>query len=73
MVFWYRKTMQDEKVEFSKFRAFFWPIYSYELKKLIPMLLLFFFILFNYTVLRDTKDTLIVTAPNSGAEAIPFL
>jgi AAA family ATP:ADP antiporter len=65
--------MQEEKVNFSKFRAFFWPIYSYELKKLIPMLLLFFFILFNYTVLRDTKDTLIITAPNSGAEAIPFL
>ena len=58
---------------FGKLRAFFWPVYSYELKKLIPMFLLFFFILFNYTVLRDTKDTLIVTAPNSGAEAIPFL
>lgn len=37
------------------------------------MFLLFFFISFNYTVLRDTKDTLIVTAPGSGAEAIPFL
>ncbi len=59
--------------EFGKLRGFFWPVYSYELKKLIPMFLLFFFILFNYTVLRDTKDTLIVTAPNSGAEAIPFL
>lgn len=65
--------MTDEERPFSKTRAFFWPIYSYELKKLIPMLLLFFFILFNYTVLRDTKDTLIVTAPDSGAEAIPFL
>lgn len=63
----------QEKREFGKLRSFFWPIYSYELKKLIPMLLLFFFILFNYTVLRDTKDTLIMTAPNSGAEAIPFL
>lgn len=37
------------------------------------MLLLFFFINFNYTILRDTKDALIVTAPGSGAEAIPFL
>jgi|JI9StandDraft_1071089.scaffolds.fasta_scaffold08426_3 AAA family ATP:ADP antiporter len=62
-----------EQPSFGKLRSFFWPIYSYELKKLVPMLLLFFFILFNYTVLRDTKDTLIVTAPNSGAEAIPFL
>ncbi len=37
------------------------------------MLFLFFFINFNYTILRDTKDALIVTAPGSGAEAIPFL
>jgi len=64
---------QPKTAEFSKWRAFLWPIHSHELKKLIPMLLLFFFILFNYTVLRDTKDTLIVTAKGSGAEAIPFL
>lgn len=37
------------------------------------MLLMFFFISFNYTVLRDTKDALVVTAPGSGAEAIPFI
>ncbi|NBO23920.1 MAG: NTP/NDP exchange transporter [Chlamydiae bacterium] len=64
---------QPNTQEFSKWRAFLWPIHRHELKKLIPMLLLFFFILFNYTVLRDTKDTLIVTAKGSGAEAIPFL
>ena len=34
---------------------------------------MFFFILFNYTILRDTKDVLVVTAPGSGAEIIPFL
>jgi AAA family ATP:ADP antiporter len=45
----------------------------WELKKFIPMALLFFFINFNYTILRDTKDALIVTAQGSGAEAIPFL
>ena len=32
-----------------------------------------FSILFNYTILRDTKDVLVVTAPGSGAEIIPFL
>ena len=66
-------TKTQEPPPFGKWRAFFWPIHTYELKKLLPMLFLFFFILFNYTVLRDTKDTLIVTAPGSGAEAIPFL
>jgi AAA family ATP:ADP antiporter len=30
-------------------------------------------VLFNYTILRDTKDVLVVTAPGSGAEIIPFL
>jgi len=34
---------------------------------------MFFFILFSYTILRDTKDVLVVTAPKSGAEIIPFL
>jgi AAA family ATP:ADP antiporter len=59
--------------EFGKWRSFFWPVHGFELKKLLPMFFLFFFINFNYTVLRDTKDALIVTAPGSGAEAIPFL
>lgn len=35
--------------------------------------MMFFCILFNYTVLRDTKDVLMVTAPKSGAEVIPFI
>ena len=34
---------------------------------------MFFFILFNYTILRDTKDVLMVTAKKSGAEVIPFI
>ena len=57
--------------EFGKWRSFFWPVHNFELKKLLPMFMLFFFINFNYTILRDTKDSLIVTS--SGAEAIPFL
>ena len=43
------------------------------MKKLLPLGAMFFFILFNYTILRDTKDVLVVTAPGSGAEIIPFL
>lgn len=64
---------QDTKQEFGKWRSFFWPIHNYELKKVLPMFLMFFCISFNYTILRDTKDTLVVTAPGSGAEAIPFI
>ena len=65
--------MSQTKAEFGKWRSFFWPVHNFELKKLLPMFFLFFFINFNYTILRDTKDALIVTAPGSGAEAIPFL
>ena len=64
---------QTTKAEFGKWRSFFWPVHNFELKKLLPMFFLFFFINFNYTILRDTKDALVVTAPGSGAEAIPFL
>jgi len=44
-----------------------------ELQKIIPLAIMFFCILFNYTILRDTKDVLVVTAPGGSAEAIPFL
>lgn len=43
------------------------------LKKVIPLGMMFFCILFNYTILRDTKDVLVVTAKGSSAEIIPFL
>lgn len=62
-----------DPAEFGKLRSLFWPIHSYELKKMAPMFFMFFCISFVYTIVRDTKDTLIVTAPGSGAEAIPFL
>ncbi len=64
---------KETKQEFGKWRSFFLPIHAFELKKVLPMFLMFFCISFNYTILRDTKDTLIVTAPGSGAEAIPFI
>jgi len=59
--------------EFSKARSLLWPIHSFELKKLLPMLVMFFCISFNYTILRDMKDTLVITAGGSGAEVLPFL
>ena len=64
---------QSQNTEFGKVRSLLWPIHNFELKKILPMFLMFFLISFNYTILRDTKDTLIVTAPGSGAETITFL
>lgn len=59
--------------EFTGLRAILWPIHNYEIKKFLPMGLMMFCILFNYTVLRDTKDALVVNAPGSGAEALAFI
>ena len=59
--------------EFTGLRAFFWPVHQRELKKFLPMFLLFFLIFFDYNVLRTMKDALVVTAKSSGAEVIPFI
>src|SRR5262245_8963754 len=63
----------DQKSEFSRWRLYLWPIHGRELKKLVPMLLIFFFVSFDYNVLRTMKDTIVMYAPASGAEVIPFL
>lgn len=59
--------------EFSGLRLYLWPIHNHELKKLIPMLIIFFLVSFDYNVLRTLKDTIVMYAPSSGAEVIPFL
>jgi AAA family ATP:ADP antiporter len=58
---------------FGRLRQLVWPVHGYELKKFLPMLLMFFFISLVYSLLRNTKDSLIVTAPGAGADLIPFL
>lgn len=55
----------------SNLRSVFWPIQAGEHNKLVPMFLMFFLIVINYTILRNMKDALNVTA--SGAKAIPFI
>jgi ATP:ADP antiporter, AAA family len=63
----------NQSPQFGKWRSLFWPIYAWELKKVIPFMMMFFFINFNYTILRDLKDAIVVTGKNSGAESIVFL
>ncbi len=62
---------QSTTQEFGKWRSRLWPVHAYELKKFIPMLLMFFLISFNYTVFRDCKDSIVV--PSCGAGALPFI
>ena len=49
----------------------FFPIYPKELPKFFSLSFMMFWIVFIFTMTRDTKDALIV--PNCGAEAIAFL
>lgn len=63
----------ESTAEFKGFRSFFWPIHRWELKKFLPMFFIYFLISFNYNSLRAYKDSMVVTASNSGAEAIPFI
>lgn len=65
--------MSHTAVKSGKLRRFLWPIHRHELKKLIPMLIMAFCIAFAYSVLRNMKDSLLVTAASSGAEVIPFV
>ncbi len=47
------------------------PIKKSEAMKFIPMTLMMFFILFNFSTLRPLKDSLVI--PNLGAEVISFV
>lgn len=57
----------------ARWRESLWPIEKYELKKILPLLFMKFFISFTYGVLTTMKDGFIVTAKGSGAEVIPIL
>lgn len=64
---------QQDSYTFSPIRAFLWPVKAFELKKFLPLFLMAFFIGFNYNILRNMKDALLITAASSGAEVIPFI
>lgn len=64
---------QSNTPEFSKIRSLLWPIYNFEMKKFVPLAIIMFCVLGNYTIMRDTKDSLIATAAGAGPEAIPYL
>lgn len=57
----------------ARWRQRLWPIHGYELKKILPLLFMKFFISFTYGVLTTMKDAFVVTAKGSGAEVIPVL
>ena len=65
--------LHGEASPVARWRARLWPIQAYELKKILPLLFMKFFISFTYGVLTTMKDAFVVTAKGSGAEVIPVL
>lgn len=59
--------------EMGKWRSFLWPIKSRELKVFLPLFLMYALICLNYSILRIIKDSIMLTAPGSGSEVLPFL
>lgn len=62
-----------EEKEFGILRSLLWPIHRSEVKKVVSMLILLFLLCISYNVLRNLKDTIVLTAKHSGADVIPFL
>lgn len=62
-----------DNMEFSRLRSFFWPIHRWEIKKFVPLFMLYALICFNYSLLKAVKDALVITAPGAGAVTIPFI
>lgn len=63
----------EELGRMNPLKRLFWPILKSEHSKFLPMLMIYSFIVFNYSLLKTIKDALIVTAKHSGAATLPFL
>lgn len=61
-------------VHFRKILSVIWPIHRHELKKVLPMLVMFFCIAFNYNALHCIKDPMLISASAMrGAEILPYI
>lgn len=65
--------MTQNQAKFGILRTILWPVHRSELRKVLSMVVLMFFLCSSYSLLRNLKDTIILTAKHSGAEVIPFL
>lgn len=60
------------KARVSSLREALWPIYGREHLKFLPMALIISCVLFNYTLLRNIKDVLLVNS-TGGSEVLTFV
>ncbi len=60
-------SVNKSEPQFGKLRATFWPIHGFEVKKFLPMALMMFCALYNYTVLRNYKDAIVLHEIGKGS------
>lgn len=60
-------------LSYGKWRQRLWPFQSFELKKMLPLILIKFLASLNYCILTSLKSTLVVNSKGAGAEVIPVL
>lgn len=53
-------SVNKAKPQFTGLRGIFWPIHGFEVKKFLPMAFMMFCALYNYTVLRNSKDAIVM-------------
>lgn len=59
--------------QMSKWRERLWPVYPEEMKIFLPMIVIMFCVLFNYTVARNVKDSLLINSPGSSSAVLPWV
>lgn len=65
--------MDNKDQKMSGLRLALFPVADHELAKFLPMCGMIFCTIFAYSLLRAFKDSLVLSAPGSGAEVLPFL
>lgn len=63
----------SQEVQLSRLQKLIWPVARHEQKKFLPMVWMMFFILFNYTIVRNIKDSMLIYAPHSDEHVLPYL
>lgn len=65
--------MERFKKLINLLRTIAWPIHRSEFKKVFSMLILLSFLCIAYSILRNIKDTVLLTANAAGAGVLPFI
>ena len=63
----------DQSTSLSSLRMMIFPIFPKELPKFLPMAGLIFFTIFSFTMLRNMKDVLMLSAPGVKAASLPYI